>query len=104
MHYPIAIEPLTSNTAFAVVVPDPPGCFSTGDTLGEAFTNAVEAATIWLDAAIDTGAAIPAPSPLSVIQNTADYAVKGGKGGRDMMRVPAFGWHRRTALNLISTQ
>ncbi len=59
---PIAIEPGTSNTAFAVVVPDLPGCFSAGDTLDEAFAIAVEAAAASLDAAIDTGAAIPDPS------------------------------------------
>jgi predicted RNase H-like HicB family nuclease len=74
MHYPIAIEPGTGNTVFGVVVPDLPGCFSTGDTLDEAFVNAVEAATAWLDAAIDSGAAIPEPSPLSIIQNVSDYA------------------------------
>jgi predicted RNase H-like HicB family nuclease len=74
MHYPIAIEPGTSNTAFGVVVPDLPGCFSAGDTLDEAFANAVEAATAWLDAAIDTGAAIPEPSPLGTIQTAPDYA------------------------------
>jgi len=74
MHYPIAIEPGTGHTAFGVVVPDLPGCFSAGDTLDEAFANAVEAATAWLDAAIDTGTAIPEPSPLGAIQNTPDYA------------------------------
>ncbi len=36
MRYPIAIEPGTATTGFGVVVPDLPGCFSAGDTLGEA--------------------------------------------------------------------
>jgi predicted RNase H-like HicB family nuclease len=44
MRYPIAIEPGSETTAFGVVVPDLPGCFSAGDTLDEAFTGAEEAA------------------------------------------------------------
>ena len=36
MKYPIAIEPGDKDTAFGVVVPDLPGCFSAGDDLEEA--------------------------------------------------------------------
>jgi predicted RNase H-like HicB family nuclease len=36
MRYPILIEEGTDSTAFGVVVPDLPGCFSAGDTLDEA--------------------------------------------------------------------
>ena len=43
MKYPIAIEPGDDHTAFGVVVPDLPGCFSAGDTLDEAIDNAREA-------------------------------------------------------------
>lgn len=43
MKYPIALEPGTSCTAWGVVVPDLPGCFSAGDTAEDAFANAVEA-------------------------------------------------------------
>ncbi|WP_217160979.1 type II toxin-antitoxin system HicB family antitoxin [Thiocystis violascens] len=39
----MAIEPGTSTTAFGVVVPDLPGCFSAGDTLDEAVDQAREA-------------------------------------------------------------
>ena len=42
MRYPIAIEPGEAKTAFGVVVPDLPGCFSAGDTLDEAIANAAE--------------------------------------------------------------
>ena len=49
MRYPIAIEICTDSTAFGVVVPDLPGCFSAGDTLDEAITNAEEAAAAWID-------------------------------------------------------
>lgn len=43
MKFPIAIEAGTDTSAFGVVVPDLPGCFSAGDALDEAYANAVEA-------------------------------------------------------------
>ena len=46
----IAIEPGDETSAFSVIVPDLPGCFSAGDTLDEAVTNAEEAAAGWVDA------------------------------------------------------
>lgn len=67
MRYPIFIEPGTEATAFGVVVPDLPGCFSAGDTLDEAITNAEEAAAAWIDAALDAGEAIPPPSSTDVL-------------------------------------
>jgi predicted RNase H-like HicB family nuclease len=45
MPYPVAIEPGNDTTAWDVVVPDLPGCFSAGDTLEEAMTQAEEAVT-----------------------------------------------------------
>ena len=50
MRYPIAIEPGDEAQAFGVVVPDLPGCFSAGDTLDEALSNAEEAVVAWIDA------------------------------------------------------
>jgi len=72
--YPIAIEPGTDSTAFGVVVPDLPGCFSAGDTLDEAMTAAEEAAVAWIDAALDDGIAIPPPSSLDAIRADPAYA------------------------------
>src|ERR1700683_3424525 len=74
MRYPIAIEPGPQSTAFGVVVPDLPGCFSTGDTLDEAVAGAKEAAAAWIDAALDAGEAIPAPSSLEALRQSPDYA------------------------------
>jgi predicted RNase H-like HicB family nuclease len=74
MRYPIAIELGTEATAFGVVVPDLPGCFSAGDTLDEAMIGAEEAAAAWIDAALDGGEAIPAPTSLDALRQTADYA------------------------------
>jgi len=74
MRYPIAIEPGTENTAFGVIVPDLPGCFSAGDTLDEALVGAEEAAAAWIDAALDAGRAIPQPSSLEQLRGNSDFA------------------------------
>jgi predicted RNase H-like HicB family nuclease len=73
MRYVIAIEPGTETTAFGVVVPDLPGCFSAGDTLDEAMSNAEEAAAAWIDAALDNGQAIPHPSRAEAIRSNPEY-------------------------------
>ncbi|WP_428396269.1 type II toxin-antitoxin system HicB family antitoxin [Lichenicoccus sp.] len=72
--YPVAIEPGTETTAFGVAFPDLPGCFSAGDTLDEALAGAEEAAAAWIDAALDAGEPIPAPSSLEVVRHNPDYA------------------------------
>jgi predicted RNase H-like HicB family nuclease len=74
MRYPIAIELGTDTTAFGVVVPDLPGCFSAGDTLDEAISAAEEAAAAWVDAALDAGEAIPPPTSLDAIRQKTDFA------------------------------
>ena len=74
MRYPIAIEPGTDETAFGVIVPDLPGCFSAGDNLDEAMSGAEEAAAAWVDAALDAGEAIPAPTSLEALRRSPDYA------------------------------
>lgn len=73
MRYPVAIEPGTDTTAFGVVVPDLPGCFSAGDTLDEALAGAEEAAAGWIDAALDAGLAIPAPSTVAALRANPDF-------------------------------
>ena len=74
MRYPIAIEPGDAETAFGVVVPDLPGCFSAGDSLDEALAGAEEAAAAWIDATLDAGESIPTPSSLETIRANPDYA------------------------------
>jgi predicted RNase H-like HicB family nuclease len=74
MRYPIAIETGTDTTAFGVVVPDLPGCFSAGDTLDEAMAGAEEAAAAWIDAALDAGEAIPGPTSLEAVRRKPEYA------------------------------
>ncbi len=71
MRYPIFIEQGTEDTAFGVVVPDLPGCFSAGDTLDEALAATEEAAVAWIDAALDDGRPIPPPTPAEA--HAVDY-------------------------------
>ena len=74
MRYPIAIEPGNDAVAFGVVVPDLPGCLSAGDTLDEAMAGAEEAAAAWIDATLDAGNPIPAPSSLDAIRQNPEFA------------------------------
>jgi predicted RNase H-like HicB family nuclease len=74
MRYPVAIEPGTETTAFGVVFPDLPGCFSAGDTLDEAMEAAEEAVAAWLDATLDAGAPVPAASSLDAVRANPQFA------------------------------
>jgi predicted RNase H-like HicB family nuclease len=74
MKFPIAIEPGTDTTAWGVVVPDIPGCFSSGDTAEEAFSNAAEAIEAFCEILAEEGKDIPAPRPVGEWQNNPEYA------------------------------
>ena len=74
MRYPIAIEPRSERSDYGVVVPDLPGCFSAGETLEDAIAGAEEAGLAWIDAALDSGEAVPPPSPLEAIRANPEYA------------------------------
>lgn len=74
MKYPIAIEPGNETTAWGVVVPDLPGCFSAADQgVDEAIDNAKEAIALWIEAAIADGKTIPKPSPITDLQKSGEY-------------------------------
>lgn len=73
MRYPVMIEAGDENTAWSVVVPDLPGCFSAGDTLDEAMAAVEEAAAAWIDAALDAGRAIPSPSSVEAAMGKGDF-------------------------------
>jgi predicted RNase H-like HicB family nuclease len=68
MRYPVAIEPGTDTTAWGVVVPDLPGCFSAGDTLEEAMIQAEDAIMTWIELTLDAGEAIPQPSNIEALR------------------------------------
>lgn len=74
MKYPIAIEPGDRATAWGVVVPDLPGCFSAADEgIDEAIDNAKEAIALWIQSAIENDEPIPRPSRISDLQNSGEY-------------------------------
>lgn len=73
MRYPIVIEPGSETTAYGVVFPDLPGCFSAGDTLDEAVKNASEAAALWIEDALDNSEKVPAPSPLEKVRDNPEW-------------------------------
>ncbi len=73
MRYPVLIEQGSDTTAWGVVVPDLPGCFSAGDTLDEAMCNAEEAAAGWIDTALDEGLPVPGPSSLEDMAARPEY-------------------------------
>ena len=73
MRYPILIEEGSDDTAFGVIVPDLPGCFSAGDSLDEALDAVGEAAAAWIDAALDAGHPVPPPSSLENVRQLPDY-------------------------------
>jgi predicted RNase H-like HicB family nuclease len=73
MKFTIAIEPGTRKTAFGVVVPDLPGCFSAGDTVEEAFDNVREVITTHCEILAEKGKEIPDPKPMSDWQMDREY-------------------------------
>ena len=74
MRYPIAIEIGTDTASYGVVVPDLPGCFSAGDTMDDAVTAAEEAAAAWIDATLDAGGSVPAPSSIAALRAQPEFA------------------------------
>ncbi|MBU3630984.1 type II toxin-antitoxin system HicB family antitoxin [Polynucleobacter sp. AP-Melu-500A-A1] len=74
MRYPIAIELGKEKSAWGVVVPDLPGCFSAADnSLEEAIELAKEAIELWIETAIDEHQEIPAPSSLQDLQKKKEF-------------------------------
>lgn len=73
MRYPIAIEPGNDTTAWGVVVPDLPGCFSAGDTMDEAIANASEAIAAWVEAVLDDGGDVPMPSSIELHRKKREF-------------------------------
>jgi predicted RNase H-like HicB family nuclease len=73
MRYPIAIETGDKRHAYGVVVPDLPGCFSAGDTLEEALTNAREAILLHLEGLLEDQQALPNPSELAALQRKREF-------------------------------
>ena len=73
MRYPVVIHK-DKSFDYGVTVPDLPGCFSAGETMEDALTNAVEAIECHLESVLFAGEAIPGAQPVEVHQKNKDYA------------------------------
>jgi predicted RNase H-like HicB family nuclease len=73
MKFTIAIEVGTKDTAFGVVVPDLPGCFSAGDTVEDAFDNVREAIDAHCQLLAEEGKDLPTPKLMSEWQADKEY-------------------------------
>lgn len=73
MKFSIAIEPGTDTTAFGVIVPDLPGCYSAGDSVEEAFDNAREAIEVYCETLASKGDSLPDLKPLSEWMKDREY-------------------------------
>ncbi len=71
LQYPVLIEPGNGNTAWSIIVPDLPGCFSAADEEADILVNAREAILLHLSALDD----IPTPSSFSDIKAGRGMAI-----------------------------
>jgi predicted RNase H-like HicB family nuclease len=72
-HY-VAIVEDEDGTAVGVWFADLPGCFSAGDTLDEAMTNAAEALELWAEAMMESGQEIPPARSLTALRADPEVA------------------------------
>lgn len=73
MFYPAVLHQ-EGDSAFGVIVPDLPGCFSAGDTLDEAVENATVAIDFHLEGLAEDGEEIPVAGSIDTHRNNPDYA------------------------------
>jgi predicted RNase H-like HicB family nuclease len=73
MKFIIAIEAGTKKTAFGVVVPDLPGCFSAGDTVEEAYDNVRKAINLHSQNLAEEKRALPRVKSMSEWQKDKEY-------------------------------
>ena len=73
MRYPIVVHK-DANSDYGVTVPDLPGCFSAGETMDEALTNAVEAIELHLEGMLIDQEPLPLPKTIEEHQQNPDYA------------------------------
>lgn len=73
MRYPVAIHK-DVDSDYGVIVPDLPGCFSAGETLNEALTNAAEAISDHIAILMENGDPVPKGKLIDDHKNNNDYA------------------------------
>lgn len=62
--YRMELTPDIDEGGFAVSFPDLPGCLSIGDSVEEAYKNAIEAKRAWIESALEDGININEPSDI----------------------------------------
>lgn len=72
--YRMELVPDPHEDGFVASYPDLPGCMSCGETVESAVANAVDAKAAWLQAAVDNGIAIPAPTDPSALEKAENDA------------------------------
>ncbi len=72
MRYPVVIHK-DAQSDYGVTVPDLPGCFSAGETMDEALTNAVEAIECHLEGLMLDGEPLPTPTSVERHQGNPMY-------------------------------
>ena len=104
--YPAGLDPAPDSSAFAVTVPDLPGCVSGGNSLPEAIAMGEDAASGWILGELEDGNEIPAASSITDIHPDPEigegfvsllsldmdtYAAKyGSKSIRKNLTIPAW--------------
>jgi predicted RNase H-like HicB family nuclease len=73
MKYPIALHK-DKDSCYGVTVPDIPGCFSAGETIDEAISNAQEAIAAHLEILAEDEIFAPKPSRIETHLKNKDYA------------------------------
>jgi predicted RNase H-like HicB family nuclease len=86
-HYVAIIEDAGPDHAIGVWFPDLPGCFSAGDTLDEALSNAPKAVALWLEA-LD-GREIPRARTPSELKADPEVAAEMAKYAIALIPAPA---------------
>jgi predicted RNase H-like HicB family nuclease len=96
----IAIEAGTKKTAFGVLVPDLPGCFSAGDTVEEAFENARKAIKIHCEILAEEKKDLPRVKSMSEWQRTRN--TKAGRGELSTSKLrSSLGRRRKSTLQCL---
>lgn len=72
MKYPIIIQK-DPNSDYGVIVPDLPGCFSSGETIEEAMHQAEEAILTHIEGLLMDNENIPQPSAVEVIKKKKEF-------------------------------
>lgn len=72
-YYPAFVEH-EEGSAYSVVFPDVPGCFSAADTFDDVFANATEALGLHSETLIDLGEPLPAPSSPEDLRKDEEWA------------------------------